>query len=257
MGLFNKKTIKLCEICYGEVGMQRLQIKDGYVCKYCAADIWMDQAMLPHQTAEEIKEHLRYRSENKKIIETFQVTREIQAGSYYFRIDDHKKQWYAGRKNIPNPPVFSFAEVVDYEYSEDGEMITKGGTGRAAVGGMLFGATGAVIGGLTGGRRTKSVVRSMKVKISLRNKYVKYCEVELLGGGAECKVGGMTYTFLKQVADNLLSALDSMVVESQNSSTETSAPSSADEIRKYKQLYDDGIITQDEFEAKKRQLLGL
>ena len=31
----------------------------------------------------------------------------------------------------------------------------------------------------------------------------------------------------------------------------------ADEIRKYKSLADDGIITQEEFEAKKKKLLGL
>ena len=30
-----------------------------------------------------------------------------------------------------------------------------------------------------------------------------------------------------------------------------------DTIRKYKQLLDDGIITKDEFEAKKREILGL
>lgn len=33
--------------------------------------------------------------------------------------------------------------------------------------------------------------------------------------------------------------------------------SSADEIKKYKALLDDGVITQKEFEAKKKQLLGL
>ncbi len=33
--------------------------------------------------------------------------------------------------------------------------------------------------------------------------------------------------------------------------------SEADEIRKYKKLLDEGIITQEEFEAKKKQLLGL
>lgn len=38
----------------------------------------------------------------------------------------------------------------------------------------------------------------------------------------------------------------------------TTAPlSSADEIRKYKQLLDDGVITQEEFDAKKKQLSGL
>lgn len=38
---------------------------------------------------------------------------------------------------------------------------------------------------------------------------------------------------------------------------ETKSTDSADEIRKFKQLADDGIITQEEFEAKKKQLLGL
>lgn len=33
--------------------------------------------------------------------------------------------------------------------------------------------------------------------------------------------------------------------------------SEADEIRKYKELFDDGIISQEEYENKKRQLLGL
>ena len=33
--------------------------------------------------------------------------------------------------------------------------------------------------------------------------------------------------------------------------------SCADEILKYKELMDDGIITQEEFDAKKKQLLGL
>ena len=33
--------------------------------------------------------------------------------------------------------------------------------------------------------------------------------------------------------------------------------SNADEIKKYKELLDSGIITQEEFDAKKKQLLGL
>lgn len=38
---------------------------------------------------------------------------------------------------------------------------------------------------------------------------------------------------------------------------ETSSSSSADELKKYKKLLDDGTITQEEFDAKKKQLLGL
>lgn len=39
--------------------------------------------------------------------------------------------------------------------------------------------------------------------------------------------------------------------------TPAAVPSPADEIRKYKELLDMGAITQDEFELKKKQLLGL
>ena len=41
------------------------------------------------------------------------------------------------------------------------------------------------------------------------------------------------------------------------SSDDASSVSSADEIMKYKQLLDNGIISEEEFEAKKRQILDL
>ena len=37
----------------------------------------------------------------------------------------------------------------------------------------------------------------------------------------------------------------------------TTSPSNADELKKYKELLDAGVITQEEFDAKKKQLLGL
>lgn len=42
-----------------------------------------------------------------------------------------------------------------------------------------------------------------------------------------------------------------------NSAIKENKVSAADELRSFKSLLDDGIITQDEFEAKKKQLLGL
>ena len=37
----------------------------------------------------------------------------------------------------------------------------------------------------------------------------------------------------------------------------TAQQSNADELKKYKELLDNGIITQEEFDAKKKQILGL
>ncbi|MBP1581139.1 MAG: SHOCT domain-containing protein, partial [Oscillospiraceae bacterium] len=38
---------------------------------------------------------------------------------------------------------------------------------------------------------------------------------------------------------------------------QSTSPSTADELKKFKELFDLGIITQEEFDAKKKQLLGL
>ena len=46
-------------------------------------------------------------------------------------------------------------------------------------------------------------------------------------------------------------------IESQIKTTEQTSFSPADELRKYKELLDSGVITQEEFIAKKKQLLGL
>jgi hypothetical protein len=51
--------------------------------------------------------------------------------------------------------------------------------------------------------------------------------------------------------------IDKAVAQSGAPVVVATAPSSADEILKFKQLLDNGIITQDEFDAKKKQLLGI
>ena len=46
-------------------------------------------------------------------------------------------------------------------------------------------------------------------------------------------------------------------IKNRESQPYQSQVSAADEIKKFKELFDMGIITQEEFDAKKKQLLGL
>ena len=41
------------------------------------------------------------------------------------------------------------------------------------------------------------------------------------------------------------------------SNTDNTSDGTADELKKYKELLDAGVITQEEFDLKKKQLLGL
>lgn len=54
--------------------------------------------------------------------------------------------------------------------------------------------------------------------------------------------------------ESVYAKLDELVTQNESSST---AASVADELREYKKLLDEGIITQEEFDAKKKQLLGI
>ena len=63
--------------------------------------------------------------------------------------------------------------------------------------------------------------------------------------------------------DDIHKCVSGLLIDRQYKSTATTAikqdipQSNADELKKYKELLDSGIITQEEFDAKKKQLLGL
>lgn len=76
--------------------------------------------------------------------------------------------------------------------------------------------------------------------------------------------GAISFAQLKN-RDDLHDAISKLIIERQdkkvssNTTTITKevSPSNADELKKFKELLDAGIITQEEFDAKKKQLLGL
>ena len=75
--------------------------------------------------------------------------------------------------------------------------------------------------------------------------------------------GRIAFKLIKN-RDEIHSAVSQLIIDRQNQ-VKTAAPvvkqetvtSNADELKKYKELLDSGIITQEEFDAKKKQLLGL
>ena len=131
--------------------------------------------------------------------------------------------------------------------------MTKGGLGSAAVGGLLFGGVGAIVGGGLG-KQQRDLVQKLGIRIATKVPYMSHIEIPILV--SETKLNGILYRSCKETALKILSLLDQITSSPEHQSLDTSA-SSADEIMKFKKLLDDGIITAEEFEAKKRQLLGL
>ncbi|MBP3937097.1 MAG: SHOCT domain-containing protein [Clostridia bacterium] len=84
----------------------------------------------------------------------------------------------------------------------------------------------------------------------------------LKGVSVSTSSGRISFRVIKN-ADEIYKVLNNLLIERQqekvNATVAAVAPKSdeADQLKKYKDLLDSGVITQEEFDAKKKQLLGL
>ncbi len=151
-----------------------------------------------------------------------------------------------------------FYKIIGCEIIEDNETILRGGIGRAVVGGALAGGVGAIVGATT--RKTTGVINSLKIVIRLSDVENPHYEIPLIDEKIERKTD--KYKELYQIAHEINSMI--IAIEAKNKKQDETKQTTkikeidvAEELRKYKKLYDEGVITSDEFNAKKKQLLGL
>ena len=114
-------------------------------------------------------------------------------------------------------------------------------------------------GNIGGKKKVKEVVKSLKVKIVLDNKIVPAEYIELLT--TEFKKDGFVYRVAKQQAEDIVAIIASIVAENEknqgNNSNVQNINDPITEVKRFKDLLDNGIITQEEFEKKKKELLNL
>lgn len=60
-----------------------------------------------------------------------------------------------------------------------------------------------------------------------------------------------------EIAEKMVAYIQEKIKEARQPKVAVAATSAADELKKFKELLDMGVITQEEFDTKKKQLLGL
>lgn len=241
---------KTCAICGKPIGLLtgKTEIADGFVCGNCIAGTGVTAFTNGnHFTAASLPVWIENR---KQMVSNFSPTKKIVKN---FTIDENNKLFMVSGN------LFSYENLLSFELLEDGESITKGGLGRAVAGGLIFGPVGAIVGGVTGGKKSKGLCKSMRIRVTLRNAHTDTLYIDLIT--SETKTNSLIYKNAQNTAQSCLSALQIIAdINNTNSAPAATAEpsaSAADELLKFKQLLDAGIISQDEFDAKKKQLLGL
>lgn len=189
----------------------------------------------------------------------FVVSKKINdtENNYALLVDDNNKKWAIVNAKTSTFKIFEYSELVEYEIFEDGDSVVKGRVGSTIVGGALFGGLGA-LAGASRSKKVKKTCKSMQVRIIVND--IKLPQYNITLVKTETKKDSFIYKAAQTKAQefaSVLAIIKSNAEDMLNLKADGSSISPAEEIKKYKTLMDEGIITQEEFNAKKMQLLNI
>jgi hypothetical protein len=179
----------------------------------------------------------------------------------FLEVDDVNKLWRSFHSY--NFKIYNYSDILNVELVVDNETETSSGLGGALLGGAVFGRTGAVLGALiTEGSMT--ICNSLAIKITLNDincpiVYIPFVdETSSLTGRFTTSDEYKTKITRAQECMSLFDIIceqnkESKVLSRENNSINISVP---DEITKYKNLLDSGVISAEEFDNAKNKLLG-
>lgn len=166
--------------------------------------------------------------------------------------------------------IFSFDELVGYELLEDDSVVSAGTTATvASARSSLFGtrAYGASASAQVG--MQKKVVEHLVLRIDTND--VEYPCVMITYISRPTVVSSNNYKFAFSQAQQTMSVLGAILRQREQEApqaesatpvqqivvNQTSAPNDMELLKQLKELLDAGIVTEEEFQAKKAQILGL
>lgn len=233
-----------CPVCGSKLGLlNREKSADGLICAGCSNFFY---SKLGFRAAKQPTDALAaYWVTMEQRRAAFKETDSIYDGdSLFVSIDKSNRLFFFGHRSGDKGPrvIYSFDEVAGYESDADDVMVTQsvGGIGRAVVGAAVAGPVGSIVGAST----AKSETRKGRSKENVSIRFELPLGEQVLP--VQKYPGGIT-EFLRECTSGKEKAAQPT----------TAAGSVADELLKFKQLLDLGAITEDEYAAKKSQLLGM
>lgn len=184
-----------------------------------------------------------FKREIKDEIKIIKKNNNVQSFSDVYFDNDTKQILYVRMGMVGK---YSYSDIVSYIPINEGHgSIKKHTVTRAVTGGIIAGGIGASTGG-----KQYQYVDKLGVTIS-------FCDgsslpIPLIT--TETKKNSFTSNILYQVFDKLCSLLDSIIASNKNVNNENS---NINNLKQLKQLVDEGVITQEEFEIKKKQILKI
>ena len=270
MGLFDKKD---CALCGGKAGLLfPTKIQNGYLCGDCRKRFSEYTENVGSMTLEDVEEQIRIKEENDaRFADEFETTRCFDFDSRHtiMQVDDHHG-WFIFPKDN-NTDIFTFDQIESFNVDlsttrltdeEREQMRRQNGTGIWGVLNFLLSddfvsrypdlphcpRDRKIIGMYFDIRFGSNPFRAEKVHLDMMPGWNN--NQQAVEKAYQC--ANDMYQCIKEYKSGMRSV--SGYADQREIVPEVSA---AQQIKEYKELLDIGALTQEEFDAKKKQLLGL
>ncbi len=291
MGLFFKRSP--CPICGGKISwLLSSKIEGEHICDSCRSKIDMESDKESNLTMREVKEYLGFYEQNQKLKNRFVISERFDFGIWDTKIVfDYHNKLFCMSKN-PDKTVFEAAQLKSFTIKEDKAILFEGSS--AGVKGypstvperamaiapqisqyMLKRQMSLTLDKLDDGKTNRSVpipyynvsepFRAFHVELRLEHPYWTVIKCDMNGprfDNTYPDVNNYLRDYWRRIEgiEKLVEAFRTVAFgDAPNSSLSPDTVPLADtieEIKKFKVLMREGVITQQEYEAKKNQLLG-
>ena len=236
--------------------------------------------------AEKIKVQAQKRAEEQSAYYSkYRITKVLNAPSMDVGFSDHTKMLCCFECTETNfTPLFQtpYETIIGCEMLEDNSTIMQGGVSRAVVGGIIAGEVGAIIG--AGTRKTKNVVEKLSVRVltnvidnpvfnipiieneiqrhssEYEEKY-KIAETIFATINAVYSMGNDEKKKRSPEIENEVAAKNNFLNDTgtimQREEEKNGEDNLIEELEILFKMREKGLITQEEYTAKKKQLLGI
>ncbi len=172
---------------------------------------------------------------------------------------DNEKKKFIYRKGKTLSRAYKFSDIINYEVYENSNSKVKGTAGKALIGGAFFGLGGLIVGNSMG-KKINEKCNQLHLIIRLNDINTPQIDLKYIDN-VEYDKDGFIYRNMKSNLQEVCSILEYMInsktIEENIEKTETNigVKSKKEQLQELKEMLDEGLITQEEFDQKKKQIL--
>lgn len=263
MGLFQKQE---CVLCGGKAGLlTRHKLADGsFICGDCRTRLPEHTDDIGELTLDDVNELINIKEENDRRYESeFTVTRQFDYDGRHpvMAVDDNTGEFAI--LSDSRPDIYSFDQITGYNVDLNTRLLTEEERKRNPTGliGVLdfflsedFGTRFPGLPNCPRGHKVTGMY--LEIDLAPNPLHAKRLRIDMMPGwGSNDNDIEKGYLCANSIYQCIREYKSGNTVRSQ--APQPAADDSADQIKKFKELLDMGAITQEEFDAKKKQLLGI